>query len=76
MEKKSKISLGLIQLQNILSEVVEVPGESQNVTIDRNILTVVFPEHVMGRGGMVTLRVPRYIFVDCRCRLGMEISLC
>lgn len=53
-----------VQLEFPTGEVVEVPGESQNVTIDRNILTVVFPEHVIGRGGLVTLRVPRYIFVD------------
>lgn len=53
-----------VQLEFPTGEVVEVPGESQNVAIDRNILTVVFPEHVMGRGGLVTLRVPRYIFVD------------
>eukprot|EP00913_Durusdinium_trenchii_P021603 g20301.t1 len=53
-----------VQLELPTGQIVEVPGDSPNVTIDRNVMTVVFPEHVMSFGGLMRLRVPRFIFVD------------
>lgn len=63
-----------VQLELPTGQIVEVPGDSPNVTIDRNVMTVVFPEHVMSFGGLMRLRVPRFIFVDAFTRTNNVIE--
>jgi len=63
-----------VQLEFPTGQVVEVPGESQNVSISRNVLTVTFPKNVLGPGGMVKLRIPRFIFVDVLQRMNNVIE--
>ncbi|CAE7797874.1 unnamed protein product, partial [Symbiodinium microadriaticum] len=46
----------------------ELPGESQEVQIRGNRLTMTFPPHVMASGGVFTLRVPRFLFLDATQR--------